>query len=490
MGERVIAKTLKTQVMPALLAGTGRMPLRLDGLADAVRPGDANAALTVLSLAGQLMRLERPAVPASFTVEVQVEDERAIVPEGLRRPLIRLLAARRPGDEVALTVAWAMDRWKLRLHPFDLPKLDGFVCAHAEYLGVAAQQWATDRESTPAAQNYFDAEEVDAANWAAAPPARRARFIEELRRTEPTAARALVEQVWGLQNPDARMRLLGAMQTRLEAEDQGFLEGLAKDRAPRVRALAQKLLARLPGQSGRHPALEACLGRIQKTTTGLLRKRTVLKLELPATVKEHAAKAWVNETFAEVSCDELARALEITEAEMIEAAEKNEPLLLAFALMATRDRRLDLLETVVDSLPDAWVQMSESLLTEIGWMPAEERLRWAEILIRPYGGWPPDSFVAWYWLRSLLEGPAPEALMQKLLQSMDWLARLQENKKLEGAQGVMWFELIAGLCPTVQRESLRSLMRQFDPALTESAMALLNVLESLEKAGKHAGKRE
>ena len=122
------AKLLKTQVLPALLSGTARTPLRPE-------TGDALAAL---SLAGQALRLERPQPPASFAIEAQARDERRTIPDGLRRPLLRLLNGKRAGEDVALAVAWAMGRLKLRLHPFDLPKLDSFVTAHAEFLGAAA----------------------------------------------------------------------------------------------------------------------------------------------------------------------------------------------------------------------------------------------------------------------------------------------------------------------------------------------------------------
>jgi len=472
------AKALKTQVLPALLSGTARQPLR----SEAERGG----ALGALSLAGQALRFERPMPPASFAVEAQVRDERVTIPEALRRPLIRLLNGKRAGEDVALAVAWAMGRLKLRLHPFDLPKLDSFVTAHAEFLGAAAQHWAaSSKEDVPAsAQNYFDAEELEEANWASAPLFRRALFLEEQRRDDAQAARAMLEQVWPQQNPDARLRLLAALQTGLNPDDQPFLESLAKDRAPRVRTLAQKLLARLPGHSGSHPALAACLERIQRSTTGLLRKRTVLKLQPPANIQERAVKAWLSEAFADVSCDELARALNLTEGGMMEAAEKDENLLLAFALMATRDRRLDLLIAVTENLPDAWEQLSQCSNSAPEGMAVEDKQRWAEALIRPYRDHPPMAYPAWIWLHRAMEGPAPELLFKEIVLPGKWLAKLQE----EGKPHSGWIDVIAALCPGSQRTALTARFSELAPELTVSALPLLEILDLLEKAQEKAGK--
>ena len=468
------AKLLKTQVLPALLSGTARTQLR----------PEAGDPLAALSLAGQALRFERPQPPAGFAVEAQVRDDRATVPDRLRRPLLRLLNGKRAGEDVALAVAWAMGRLKLRLHPFDLPKLDSFVTAHAEFLGATAQHWAASSraaEDAPAAQqSYFDADELDDVNWASAPLFRRTLFLEEKRRKDTASARTLLESVWAQQNPDARLRLLGVLQIALSKDDQPFLESLQKDRAPRVKALALKLLARLPGQSGNHPALAACLERIQRSTTGLLRKKTVLKLQPPANIQERGVRAWMSEAFADVSCDELARALDLSERAMIEAAEKDENLLLAFALMATRDRRLDLLEAVVERLPDAWEQLSQCLNSAPEGIAVLDKQRWAQVLIRPYRDSPLMSYPAWLWLHRALEGPAPSMLFEEIVRNGKWLAKLQEDAKPHSA----WIDVIAALCPRSQRAALQFQMAELAPELTVTALPLLEILDSLEKVGK------
>lgn len=477
-------KTLRLQAFPAFLAGTARQPLGFRGdLAELAHDDPTTATLNALSLTGQALRFERPAPPPNFTVESAVHDQGPIMTERMRKPLLRLLNNRRPSDDVALALAWAFDRHKVRPHPFDLPKIDAFVRVHAEYLGPSAQHWAQQRDDSPAVQqNYFDADELDETTWAKGLPARRARFIAERRRHDAAAARAMVESVWAQESADMRVRLLAAFENGLSTEDQPFLEGLAKDRAPRVRALAQRFIARITGQSGGHPAIAACLERIRRSTTGILKKRPTLVLELPATVKEHEVKAWIRETFAEVSCEELARALELTESEMINAAEKDPNLLLAFAWMATQDRRFDLLEQLIQGpLPDAWEQLSQCGPLDLSLMSAEERARWATMLIAPYSAKPLAVYPAWSWLHRALEGPAPALLIESVLRSKGWLPQLLKDN----IQVAEWIEILAALCPSTHRGRLRTIMTSIDPALTLAALPLLDILDSLEKVGHH-----
>ncbi len=361
--------------------------------------------------------------------------------------------------------------------------MDAFVRAQAEHLGHTAQHWAAQRDDTNAApRSYFDAEDLEDTTWSNAPPGQRARFIAERRKEDPAAARSLVEAVWPLESADVRVRLLMALEPGLNNGDQGFLEGLAKDRAPRVRSLAQRLLARIRGVATEHPALKACLERIRISTTGLLKKHTSLALELPATVKEHEAKAWIGSNFSDVSCEELARALELSESAMIGAAGKDENLLLAMAWMATADRRLDLLDEIVGRrLEDAWEQLSLCGRLDLGLMPAGERLRWAEILVRPYASKPPASYAAWSWLHRSQEGPVPELLMDPVVSSSRWLADLL----CESKAGPEWLELLAAVCPQSLRGGLRAQFAALDPPLTLTALPLLEILDSLEKARHH-----
>jgi hypothetical protein len=473
MGERVRAAEMKARIVPSLLGGTGRTPLNLESSQLA-----GENVLTALSLAGQALRFERPMAPEVFAAEVAVRDERRILPETLRKPLIWLLRNRKTSEEVELALAWSFEKLKMRPHPFDLPRMSGFVKAHAEELGPTALHWARQEASAsgPVKDVFSEYDELNDANWQSAGPAARVRYVEARRRKDPSAGLALVRAVWGSEDAEVRLRLLKALQPELNEGDREFVEGIQKDRGARVRALAERALYQLNGFTGEHAALAEILTRIQQKSEGFLRKHLVLKLDVPATLKDHAVNAWLSETFAEVSCDELARGLKLSVQELIDGAAKDTNLMLALALMATADRRFDLLEQITKKLPEAWEMLALCGPRSLDGMPESERGKWAEILAHRYGPQPPVSFMAWRWMHRALLGPVPSGLMEAALNSQLWREKLAEAKSPD------WAELLAACCPSETREKLRLRLDGIEPEHTAGALALLDILTAMEKS--------
>lgn len=465
--------TLHAKVLPSLLGGTSRHPLP----GELVRPPSpgSEGALELLSLTGQALRFERPLTPASFVIEPEISDDRKIIAEHLRRPLLRLLTSKNATEHPGLALARAFDRLRLRPHPFDLPLIDAFVRSHAEKLGPTARHWADRQKADAGTQSYFDPGLLDESNWAQATLSRRAAYLEQRRREDADAARALAEATWAQEDADSRFRLLQAFQIGLSMADHPFLSTLEKDRAPRVRALAARFLARL-GAGTENPALAACLERIKQGQSGLLRKRATLKVELPANVKDQAASRWILQTFTDVSFNELAGAFKVTEKELIEAAEKDDSLLLALALIATSERRLDLLDLVVAKLPNAWGRMLESGLDTLGTMTDSERHRWEEIVVHPYRKDPPTTHFLWDWLHRITDIEAAPAVMSIILHSK-LLMKVPEQER----GSAYWLELIAAICPATRRPELREQLAEFEQSQTVIPFALLDILDGMEK---------
>jgi hypothetical protein len=261
--------------------------------------------------------------------------------------------------------------------------------------------------------------------------------------------------------------------------DQPFLTTLEKDRAPRVRVLAARFLSQI-GAGTENPALAACLERIKQSQSGLLRKRPTLQLELPANVKDQAASRWIVQTFSDVSLSELAGAFKITEKELVEAAAKDEPFLLAMALMTTNERRLDLLELVVTNLPNAWERLLEGGLDTLGTMTESERQRWQEIIVQPYGKDLPTAWFLWDWLHRTTEAAAPTTLMTLVLKTK-LLMKVPEQER----GNAHWVEMIAAICPPALRPELRAQLGELDPSQTVIPLALLDILEGMEKNHTH-----
>lgn len=471
---------IKTRVLPNLIAGTGRSPIDLHRVFDGTPAGSADTATRrALSFAGQLLRFEKPASPGNLKPDPVVRDERRILPEKLRRPLIRLLTTSKASEHIVLAIAAAMDRLNLRLHPFDIPKLSSFVETWAVYLGTSAEQWATRQgESAPAASSFYGEEALDDKTWHLAAPRRRVQYIDQRRREDPAAARELVAAAWAQQDPEARLKLLTIFEIGLSSTDQGFLEERVKDRSPRVKALAGRLLGRL-GSSYENPALAQCMERIRREEKGVLRKRVALVLELPANVKEHTAPTWIRELFSDVSWQEFARGLQIAEADVIEAGAKSPDLLLGLAWMATLDGRFDLLEKVCQRSPETWERMSASGRLDLTHLSREKRTQWAQSLTQAQSAKPPHDYVAWSWLHTTIRGPLPTKLMEGMLRS-DWSAGLEDKQKAKPD----WPELLAACAAPELRERLRKQLGDIDPTLTANALSLMEILDNMERGSE------
>ena len=468
------SRELKTRVLPWLLAGTHRTEMPRES--EVLRADDPRSALKAVGLVGQALRFERPAIPATFAVEAWPRDERKVIPEALRRPIVRLLSSNKCSDDTDVAIAQALDTRRLRPHPFDLPKLDTFVHKYCQQLGITAQYWAQREDPAERRAGYFDAEEINQQNWTEAPLARRVLFLEQVRERDPARGRALLESVWSAEAAQVRWRLLAAIETGLGPDDKVFLESLVKDRATRVKALASRLLARLSGAGSQNPALAACLERIQKAKPGLFKRRNALRLELPANIKTPLVARWIHDLVEDVGLDELASALQTTDSELVEATAKDEHLLFALAMMASRGKRFDLLAHIVDALPEAWYRMSQAAFDAFDFVHAKEREQWIKAVVRPREYMPDEPIPAWSWLLWGLESFLPASIMNEILDSKWWAEQLIG----ESQPTASLVQVFCALCPPEVRGTLRQQLDAVSFDRKEEGLLLLEILEKLE----------
>ena len=472
MGERVNAEGLQSRVVPAILSGTRRDTC--DELL-VLGPDREHAVLNALSLGGQIVRFARLPVPSEFAVESWPHDQRRIIPDRMRSKILRLLD--RCTEDTARALALALEKRGLRPHPFDLPKLDSFVRRYAERLGTTAQYWTQCDAPAQQSRGFFDAEELTSENWSEGPLRQRVKFLTDLRKRDQKVARELLEKTWPAEIPNSRVHLLSIFQIEPTADDMPLLESIQRDRAPRVRAIVQRLIGNLSGERTENPALARCMERIHKSKIGLLKKRVALKLELPATLKEHETNRWIQEQFAEVNLEEFAHAYELTEAALVEAAEEDNNLLFALALMASRERRVALLRAITDEIPDAWGRMSELNEEDPLLDNSEDRQGWAEALIRPKKWLPEIPFPAWSWLHRQMEGPLPADIMSEVLASGMWAEQLNAEKKGPSLEII---QVICALCPSELRGSLRTHLEPLEVERKDKGLMLLEILDELE----------
>ena len=369
-------------ILDALKQGTARRPLQPAGaLGEGIATGALDAAPRLLALAVQARTYDLPPAPAQFDAVPPQTDSRPIVPQELRPLVLRLVTGKgnAPDDAAASSVAQAVGCSGLRLHPFDMPRLSGFISKHAEALGIDPGQQA----DTGADGGWFGWETIDLSNWTMATPARKASFITDMRSRDPAAARDLVAAQLPLEKADVRLRLIDALATGLSNDDQQFLESLSGDRAPTVKQAVRRLLARLPGTDAAQEQVAELLSRITIGSTGLLRKRTVLSLQMPANVKYAAAQySWLAANFGIIGSSALAAALGLTPDSMLEAARDDSKLVCGIAFSACSERNWPLLAAITQGIdPDLWTVFLETGLAEFGLTSPSDRAEWAAVAI-------------------------------------------------------------------------------------------------------------
>ncbi|MGD0722053.1 MAG: DUF5691 domain-containing protein [Roseiarcus sp.] len=471
----------------AFIAGLARTSPPLDlafgGRLDPAGPG---APLKALALAGQRLRFRRPAaVFAPMARAAPSRDGRAIVPDAARRPLEALLSGRDGAatDLAAMAVADALDRARLRLHPFDLARLEAFVTHHADRLGVEAQAFVDDKAGRKhAGAVWFEADAIDATNWREARRAHRLAFFQKLRRADPAGARELLQRDLAAFGADVRAPLLHALHAGLGPDDRPFLESLAGDRAPGVRATAKAMLARLPGAPEYEARLADILSRFKISAAAAPGGRAWIRLEAPANVAGPARTAWAMDELQGVGLLRLAAALGASPDALVAAAEGDAPLLATLALLASEDMAFEALAAITGSRAadacfailaraDALPQIFGERVNAIAWTRAAiQPSLWRET--------PPAAALA--QLYAALRGPLPEAVGAALLDAPCWRAGLAGEAGAIASPSSETLAAAAALTPAPCRPALARQLAQAVDGRARRAQRLLEILALLE----------
>jgi len=210
---------------------------------------------------------------------------------GSRRDLLRFLVARgwtlHPGD------------WMPTVNDEDVPDVYAPWRDWAEGSAVA-------RPGT--------AEALTERNWEDYWPAARSAALTALRRRDPAAATTLLAAKLGGEGAEVRLRLLGLLATRLSDVDRPFLESLSADRAPKVKALAAALLARLGHGSAVGEEAAELAGFFELQTKGLIRRTRVVAARPMKTPAQRSRRQIL---FEAVDLAAFARALNGTPEELV-----------------------------------------------------------------------------------------------------------------------------------------------------------------------------
>lgn len=471
-------------LMRSFMLGTGRQAApvakALGGLVDV---GADKAGLQALALLGQHQRFVRRWSRRVEAARPGFEDSRALPPAAARPLMISLLSGRNGSadDGLAHAVAEALDRGRLRVHPFDLPRLDAFVRRHADSLGTSVLAWI-NRNAAPEegeeTNPYFFVEQVDASNWQQSWPSQKAAFIREQRRLDPDKARDLVIGAFASERAPVRVGLVKALATGLSAADTAFLESLAGDRAPSVREAAETLLGRLPGSAASAKRLTECIGRIKVEKTGILRRGRALSLDYPATIRPHQQLHWAFETFSGVGLATLAEELGLGIEDLAKSA-KDAVLGLVLAALAVREGHWPLLASLSEGRSDLWPLLDQLEDVDLG---RDGAASLQAALIRPALWSELPTADQWTKLYTALRAPLSPALFKAVMTSKAWRALPAGTDENPGAATSMTLSAIAALAPASERAGLRAELRAFNPAVTARAGQGLTLLDLIDTA--------
>jgi hypothetical protein len=235
------------------------------------------------------------------------------VPEALRPLVQRILAAFKETQRKTELLDFLAARgwtthpaeWMPTANDEDAPDV---YAPWRDWAGIAASNSVVRRQA---------GDRLTADNWEDFWPAARKVALTELRRRDPEAALTVLEAKLASENADVRLPLLSLLATGLSDADIPFLEGIAaNDRAPKVKALAASLLARL----GKGPAvgedITELAGFFSVKMKGLLRRSRVIQFENIKTPAQVHRRTVLLES-ADIAS--LARALTLTPQELVDA---------------------------------------------------------------------------------------------------------------------------------------------------------------------------
>lgn len=108
-----------------------------------------------------------------------------------------------------------------------------------------AWAWVRDTQAHQLDEMPADADTI----WQEGTSADRLQVLVRWRAADPEKARAEIAAVWRQEKADFRVELVKALAANLSPDDEPLLESALDDRSASVRAMAQQLLARIPGSA-------------------------------------------------------------------------------------------------------------------------------------------------------------------------------------------------------------------------------------------------
>lgn len=142
-------------------------------------------------------------------------------------------------------------------------------------------------------------------------------LLVDLRRRDPSMALALIMEKAPEETAEQRIRMIETLSDGLSTGDRPYLESLSQDRAPRIRALASRMLARLgssgPSGTADRDAADEMRGFLRIETRGMVNRRKVIE---PARHASHAENLRRTNALSSMNAAAVAAAIGVQDVEL------------------------------------------------------------------------------------------------------------------------------------------------------------------------------
>lgn len=302
------------------------------------------AELRLLALSGQFLGVAVTAEPPKGLRALPDIPRLAMptLPDALRPLLRRILA-----DDTQRDVLHFLAGRGWTTHPQDwMPDASD---EDAPEVYAPWRDWAVIAASTDVSQRSTDTG-LNSDTWADFWPSMRRAALGELRERDAGAARDMMEAKFPSTGAAERLGLLGLLAIGLSDADADFLRALAEgDRAPKVKALAATLLARLGRGAASNEGAVELAGFFEIRGKGLLRRTKAIA---PLKTKTTAQANRRRQLFAEADMTAFATALGVAQHDVVSMWSWNVDVQADSDLveMAARSASDPMIEALVDAI--------------------------------------------------------------------------------------------------------------------------------------------
>ena len=464
----------------ALVLGSARRALEIP---ESLAVSGSRSATTLNLLAALAWRgsCDRPPPPPALHAGSVRHAQERLVDTELRKLLCGLFHSRTryTTDAVPLRALDALHATGQEAHPYDFHTLDKWLAKDPRIAGKAAAAWLAFAAGAVDSRLGGDWEQVDDESWQNLTPAMAAAYLRWRRGNDPKSGRELCASVLAENTAATRVKLLGALEVSLSAEDVPLLQASLEDRAASVRTQAVRLLARIEGTQQYRDRLRTAAEALNVRKGKLIGPRVQIDLYVPGSVAKGKHNAWIQELFQGVDPQALCERLELKEETFCSGVCDPELRGLLFLNGLVQGREAFAAGLAAELNPETRIAIASS--PQLAHLASENRPQVWQMLL---AGAMPKTVEALHWmmasLYTSLRCTPPGQVYQAILSARAWRDYTKQAAKDPKACDPEVAELLVALAPSTAHSRLAEQLASLPPMLMSRAMRLSELFTRLQ----------